>query len=110
MPNTFKRFTSRNVGTSATSVGSYTVAASTQTTVIGLTICNTTLSAITADAQHFDGTNTTNIVKGATIPAGGSLVVVGGDQKLVLQTGDSVRVLSSAASSIDCIMSVLEIT
>ena len=110
MANTFKRLTSRNIGTTITAVGAYTVAAATATTVIGLTVCNTTLSAITTDVQHFDGTNITYLVKGATIPPGGALVVVGGDQKLVLQTGDSVRVLSSLATSIDVIMSILEIT
>jgi hypothetical protein len=38
------------------------------------------------------------------------LVAVGGDQKLVLITGDKVFVQSSAASSIDAVLSILEIT
>ena len=41
---------------------------------------------------------------------GGSLVVVGGDQKLVLITGDALKIVSSAASSIDAVTSVLNIT
>ncbi len=40
---------------------------------------------------------------------GGNLAV-GGDQKLVLITGDKVYVQSSAASSIDAVLSILEIT
>lgn len=110
MPNTFKRSTSRNIGTTITQIGSYVAPAATQTTVIGLVVCNTTLSAITVDVQHFDGTNGTYIIKGATIAPGGAEIVVGGDQKIVLQTGDSMRVQSSAASSVDAIMSMLEIT
>ena len=110
MANTFLRKTSRNIGTSATTVGSYTVGASTATTVIGLTCANTTTAAITVDVQHNDGSNDTYVVKGATVPAGGSLVVVGGDQKVVLEAGDSVKVSSSAATSCDVIMSILEIT
>ena len=110
MANTFLRKTSRNIGTSATTVGSYTVGASTATTVIGLTCANTTTAAITVDVQHNDGSNDTYIVKGATVPSGGSLVVVGGDQKGVLEAGDSVKVTSSAATSCDVIMSILEIT
>lgn len=110
MANTFLRKTSRNIGTSATTVGSYTVGASTATTVIGLTCANTTTAAITVDVQHNDGSNDTYVVKGATVPAGGSLVVVGGDQKVVLEAGDSVKVTSSAATSCDVIMSILEIT
>ena len=110
MANTFLRKTSRSVGTSPTSVGGYTVGASTATTVIGLTCANTTTTAITVDVVHSDGTNDTYIVKGATVPSGGSLVVVGGDQKVVLEAGDSIKVTSSAATSCDVIMSILEIT
>jgi len=50
------------------------------------------------------------MVKGATVPAGGSLVVVGGDQKVVLEENDNIKVTSSAATSCDVIMSILEIT
>lgn len=110
MANTFTRYTSRDVGTAATSVGGLTVAAGTQTTVIGFTCANTTTTPITVDVQHSDGTNDTYLVKGATVPSGGSLVVIGGDQKVVLATGDSIKVTSSAATSCDVFMSVLEIT
>ena len=110
MANTFKRKLSRNIGTSATAIGSYTVGASTQTTVIGLTCSNNTATAITVDVSLNDGSNDHFMVKTATVPSGGSIVIVGGDQKVVLETGDSVKVTSSAASSCDAIMSILEIT
>lgn len=110
MANTFTRKTSRNIGTGATQVGSYTVAASTAATVIGMTVSNTTASAVTADVYHYDGANITYIVRNAPINAGGSLVPVGGDQKVVLITGDSIYVKSSAATSLDVVMSILEIT
>ena len=110
MPNTFLRKLSRNVGTSPATVGSYTVGSSTQTTVIGLTCSNNTATAITVDVALNDGANDHFMVKTATVPSGGSLVVVGGDQKVVMQTGDSVKVTSSAASSCDVIMSLLEFT
>ena len=110
MPNTFLRKLSRNVGTSPATGGSYTVGYSTQTTVIGLTCSNNTATAITVDVALNDGANDHFMVKTATVPSGGSLVVVGGDQKVVMQTGDSVKVTSSAASSCDVIMSLLEIT
>jgi hypothetical protein len=110
MANTFTRKVSRNIGTTATQVGSYTVGAATSTTVIGMTVCNTSASAITVDVYHYDGTNATYLVEGAPVNVGGSLVPVGGDQKLVLITGDSVYVKSSAATSVDVVMSILEIT
>jgi hypothetical protein len=36
--------------------------------------------------------------------------VGGGDQKIVLETGDSMFVQSSASSSVDAVMSIMEIT
>ena len=109
MANTFKNRTLRAVGTSPVDVGAV-VAASTQTTLIGMTVANITSGVIAVTVTLGDGTNTTNIVKTAPIPTGGSLVVLGGDQKVVLMTGDKITVTSDTASSADIIMSFLEIT
>ena len=109
MANTFKNRTLRAVGTGATDVGAV-VSASTQTTLIGMTVANITAGVISVTVTLGDGTNTTNIVKTAPIPTGGSLVVLGGDQKVVLMTGDKITVTSDTASSADVIMSFLEIT
>jgi len=110
MANTFTRKVSRSIGTSATAIDGYTVGASTQTTVIGLTLANRTASQVLVDVTLNDGANDTYMVKDAPIPAGSSLVVVGGDQKVVLGTGDSIKITSDTASSVDAIMSILEIT
>ena len=109
MANTFKNRTLRQVGTSPVDVGAV-VAASTQTTLIGMTLANVTSGVISVTATLHDGSNTTHIVKDAPIPTGGSLVVLGGDQKVVLMTGDKIIVTSNTASSVDVIMSFLEIT
>ena len=109
MANTFKNRTLRAVGTSPVDVGAV-VAASTQTTLIGMTVANITSGVISVTVTLGDGTNTTNIVKTAPIPTGGSLVVLGGAQKVVLMTGDKITVTSNTASSADVIMSFLEIT
>jgi len=109
MANTFKNRTLRAVGTSPVDVGAV-VASSTQTTLIGMTVANVTSAVISVTVTLGDGSNTTNIVKTAPIPTGGSLVVLGGDQKVVLMTGDKVTVTSNTASSADVIMSFLEIT
>jgi hypothetical protein len=50
------------------------------------------------------------LIKGATVPVGSSLVVVGGDQKVVLITSDVLKVVTSAATSADVVTSVLNIT
>jgi hypothetical protein len=110
MANTFKRKLSRSVGTTPTALGSYTVAASTQVTVIGLAVSNTSSSQVLVDAMVNDGTNDTYLVKQAPVPSGGALVIIGGDQKVVLEPNDSIKVTSDTASSIDAVMSILEIT
>jgi hypothetical protein len=110
MANTFTRKLSRSIGTALTAVGSYVVGSSTQTTVIGLTISNTSASTVNIDVTLNDGANDTYIVKDAPVPVGGSLVPIGGNQKIVMITGDSIKVNSSTASSVDAVLSVLEIT
>lgn len=110
MANSFKRKLSRSIGSSLTAVGSYTVGASTEVTVIGLVVSNTTASQVLVDATVNDGANDTYLIKEAPVPSGGSIVIIGGDQKVVLETGDSLKVKSDTASSVDVVMSILEIT
>ena len=112
MANSFKNRTLRGVGTTATAVGA-AVAASTETTLIGMTIANVTSGVINVTVTLTDNAGTpniTNLVKDAPVPTGGSLVVLGGDQKVCLMTGDIIKVKSNTASSADVIMSFLEIT
>ena len=117
MANTFKNRTLRQVGTSAVDVGA-DVDANVQTTLIGMTLANVTSGVISVTVQliNTDAASsppvpvTTHIVKDAPIPTGGSLIVVGGDQKIVLMEEDKITVTSNTASSVDVIMSFLEIT
>ena len=106
--NTFTSYVNKNVGTTPAAV--VTVGASTQTTVIGLSFANTTSSPITADAYITRSAVNYYLIKGATVPVGSSLVVVDGDQKVVLTTSDVLYVVTSAASSADVVTSVLNIT
>jgi hypothetical protein len=114
MANAFLSETDTAVGTSAATI--LTCGASTETTIIGLSISNIVTSQITVDVQ-LDASGRTSgaedsvyLVKSAPIPVGGSLVVVGGDQKVVLEPGDAVKVTSSQASSADVVLSHLDIT
>ena len=108
MANTFTSYVAKNVGTSASTL--VTVASATQTTVIGLSVANTSASTITCDIYFTRSGTDYYIVKGAVVPNGLSFVAVGGDQKLVLITGDALKVVTSAATSADVIASVLNIT
>jgi|TARA_B110000438_G_scaffold223411_1_gene216984 hypothetical protein len=110
MANTFKNAQSVNVGTSAVSL--YTAPSSTTTTIIGLTLANVTASAITATVEVTDtsASTTAKILKNGPIPTGGSLVAVGGDQKVVLMTGDILKVTSSVSNGLDAVVSYMEQT
>ena len=109
MANTFKSFGDAGAGTSAQTV--YTAPASTTSTVIGMTLANVSTGGVSADVQLVKSGGTSfYLAKSAPVPLGGTFVVVGGEQKLVLETGDRIDVTSDTASSIDTIVSVLEIS
>jgi len=112
MANTFFNKMSRNIGTALTAVGGYTVASDSSTTVVvvGLSVSNTSATSVDVEVTLNDGANDFYLVKDAPVNAGSSLVVVGGDQKIVLESGHSIKVNSSASSSVDAIMSIMEIT
>jgi len=109
MANAFKTFTDTAVGTSPATI--YTCPASTETTIIGLNVSNILTVSITVDVQleNADGDNV-YIVKSAIVPVGSSLVACGGDQKIVMNSSDVLKVTASQASAADVAMSILEIT
>lgn len=115
MANTFKSYGSSSVGVTATAV--YTVPAATTSTVIGASVANTNASTLVSVdvilSKGAGGTGTGNdfyLVKNAPITPGGSLVVIGGDQKLVMETGNVLKVVSTLAASVDVMVSALEIS
>ena len=112
MANAFKLKTFDGSATAAnTDMTIYTCPASTETTIIGMSIANIASSQITVDVklENNDGDNIF-IVKDAPVPAGGTLVPVGGDQKIVMEASDVLKVQSDTANSADTALSILEIT
>jgi hypothetical protein len=105
MANTFKNALARNVGTSAVTV--YSAPSSKNSICIELDVCNTTNSGVTVDAYITSSSNNYYIVKGAPVPVGGSLQIIAG-QKIVLANTDALKVVSSTASSLDVVASILE--
>ncbi len=108
MASSFKNAVSANVGT--TPVDVYTAPALTSTTVIGLSLANTSATSVTANVTVTKGGTTVYVIKTAPVPVGSSLVLFGGDQKLVLEAGNKFSVTSSAVTSLDVVVSVLELT
>jgi hypothetical protein len=110
MANVFKLKTDTAVGTTLTSV--YTVPASTTTVMIGAVLANILASQIKVDVKivtaSSSGENADDVylVKDLPIPNGSSFELIEG--KVVLETGDIVKVESDTASSLDVALSVLE--
>lgn len=100
MANTFKNYTSADVGTSA--VTTYTVPAATTSVIIGCNIANTTSDEIIVDVQCAG----VYLIKSVAIPTGSSLSVL--DGKVILEATETVAVTSDTATSCDIILSVLE--
>ena len=128
MANSFKSSSKANVGTGITTV--YKAAISGTETkktsvILGITLSNTLTTNITASVfiNRPASTGTANepredvyIVRNAIIPAGSSIEIMSGN-KLILQyfgspvnDGDVIQALSSDATSLDVMVSYLEVT
>ncbi len=104
----FKSKVTPSIGLSAApTTVSDTVSANTAHTIIGFSLANITTSTITISAKLNKGASSAFIVKDATVLAGGTIVLVGGDQKVVLEAGDTLTAYCSASSSCDAIVSYL---
>jgi len=110
MANTFKSYTKANVGTATSDV--YTVPGATTSIVIGFTLANTTSNEITANVllnKSSVSADDVYIVKSIEIP-NGTFYDFNAGNKIILETGDKIQVTSSASSSVDVIVNVLEQT
>lgn len=105
----FKSLATANISVIATpTTVTPTITTGQTATLIGLSLANTTAANITVGATLTkSGGSAVYLVKDATVLPGGALVVVGGDQKLVLEAGDVVKCYASATSSADAIVSYL---
>ena len=111
MANTFKLKTKGGGAVAAnTAMTVYTTPASTTTIVVGMTLSNLTANQIaaTVSIENNDGANVT-FLKDIPIPTGSAVEVMSGN-KVVLETSDVLKVQSSAANSLDTVLSIMEIT
>ena len=78
--------------------------------IVGIRMANIHTSQITVDVAITNDGNTVQayLIKDAPIPVGGSLELIDGGSKVVLQSGDSVEALASVGSSVDVILSVVD--
>jgi len=110
MANTFKLNTKAG-GAVAANTDITVLTAATTTILIGLTISNKVLNSVTVDVKlesSTSGNANVNIGQNLPIPSGSSLDALAG--KIVMNTGDVLKVQSDTANSIDVVLSIMEIT
>ena len=104
MAQNFRRYTSNDVGTSASTL----FTADSYDTVVGISVSNVTVSAVVASVYINDGANYIYLVKDAPIPSGSSLQVLDGGAKFVVENNDALKVISDTASSLDVWVSTVD--
>jgi hypothetical protein len=104
MAQDFTRYKARLTGTSAATL----FTANSNDTVVGISVANVTGSAVNASVFINDGTNDFYLVKNAPIPSGSALQVLDGGAKVVVQSGDILKVVSDTASSLDTWVSTVD--
>jgi len=108
MANVFKSYTDTGIGTTEATV--YTVPASTVAVVIGCNLANLTGDQVNASVRLDKATgDDVYIVRNIPIPNGSAFEFNAGN-KIVMETGDAIKVISDTATSIDAVVSVLEQT
>jgi|TARA_Y100000401_G_scaffold85885_1_gene71170 hypothetical protein len=104
MAQDFERNVANAVGTSAVTLRT----ANSDDALVGITVANVLTSQITVEVYISSGGNDIHIVKDAPIPAGSSLQVLDGGAKIVMESGDALKVKSNTASSADVWVSVVD--
>jgi hypothetical protein len=108
MATTFGNVIRSGLGTTPTTV--LTTANPGNTTVIGFSLTNTTGALVTVSIQLTSGVNTAYFINNVVVPAGQSLRVITGGEKLILAASTTVNVTSSQAASLDVVISYVVIT
>ena len=109
MATVFKNVLKNDIGTSTTPV--LVTGSNVNTTVIGLSLSNTTESIVLASIKLEDTISGTSAyyIKNVLVPPDQSLRVINGGERLVLGPSTNVIITSNTASSLDLVLSYVEI-
>jgi hypothetical protein len=111
MANTFVNSKFINASNSSASTV-YTTPSSTKAIILGVLLANKNAASRTVTVTWTDASdsdNSTTMLNEVSIPGDSSLEVLSG-QKYVLEAGDLLKCLASAASSIDVTVGIMQIT
>ena len=103
MAQDFENVKARNIGTSAS-----TLLTADSDALIGIRVANVVAQTIQVDVFISSGGIDYYLVKGVSIPQGSSMEFIDGGAKVVLLSGDAVKIKSDTASSADCWMSYID--
>ena len=104
MAQDFERDKANGVGTSAATLRT----ANSDDAIVGIMVANVTSSQITVEVYITVGSDDIHLVIDAPIPAGSSLQLLDGGAKIVMQSGDVLKVKSNTASSADVWVSAVD--
>ena len=104
MAQNFRRYTSNAVGATPAAVFS----PNSYDAIVGISLSNILSTAITVSCYIYNGSANIYLVKDAPIPTGGSLQVLDGGAKFVVQNSDVLSVISSDAASVDVWVSAVD--
>tara|TARA_Y100000401_G_C8217803_1_gene171714 strand:+ start:102 stop:440 length:339 start_codon:yes stop_codon:yes gene_type:complete len=76
--------------------------------VIGIRCANISSSAVTVDVYIRNSSTDYYLVKGASIPPGGSIELIQGGSKVNMANGDVLYAIASSGSAVDVITSVID--
>lgn len=113
MANTLKNILRTQLSTDSATL--YTCPSSTKTIIIGMSAANVlpnqnvNFSAGIQDSAAGTG-QVAHIVRNATVAPGGTEVIVGGDHKIIMQTGNIIKAVASDSDSLDIVISFVEQT
>jgi hypothetical protein len=109
MAATPKPFNLANIDAALVTV--YTCPASTIALVHNLMVTNVLGTDTTVDVTYTQNATgvTTYLIKGATLVAGGCLIILGDNQKQAMAAADIIQVKGGAVNSVDCTGAVLEV-
>ena len=109
MTTAFKNVLNSGLGATPTTV--LTTNASAKTTVIGLSLTNTTANVLLASIQIQDTIASTSAyyIQNIVIPPNTSARVINGGERLVLGGSNTLSIVSNTAASLDAVVSLVEI-
>ena len=110
MAQDFERTLQRNISNNSGSPTTLRAAADSDDAIIGVRCVNTSGTSVNVTVYVENSSTNYHIIKDAPIPTGGSLELIDGGSKVVLQSGDAVKAFASAASSVAIITSVVYTT